>query len=48
MAQGRAGRAVPLKRAQEKDQPPTVECSERRRNEEAKGAGRGRDSGEVG
>lgn len=28
MAQGREGRAVPVKRAQEKDQPPAVECSE--------------------
>lgn len=47
MAQGREGRAVPLKRAQERDQPPTAECSERR-NEEAEGAGRGREGGEVG
>ena len=36
MAQGREGRAVPVKWAQEKDQPPTAECSERRKKEEAK------------
>lgn len=34
MAQGGEGRAVPVKWAQEKDQPPTVECSERRKKEE--------------
>lgn len=36
MAQGREGRAVLVKWAQEKDQPPTAERSESRKKEEAK------------
>lgn len=35
MAQGRGGRAVPVKWAQEKDQSPTMESSEGREEEEA-------------
>lgn len=41
MAQGREGRAVPVKQAQEKDQPPAAERSESREKARPRGAGRG-------
>lgn len=44
MAQGREGRAAPVKWAQEKDQPPTAEPSTRGKKEEAERSREGQDA----